>query len=129
MAPTFQTTYVVANIIVLINTKEKTIKKTSIPPGRLIVHPSLGRPLLLSSNKFVGASGRPDRFLFPSLSLSLKASNKLLPSPVLIGFESTLAALSLSLAVSGARFGVRPELGADGPGSGYTGPLDDCEAT
>jgi len=77
-------------------------------PGRSNVRPGFGIPRLLSSNKFVGACGRPDRLLPPSLSLS--ASKTLLPRPALAGLDSvylerTRAALSFSLAVSGDFFG------------------------
>uniref|UniRef100_A0A7C8YJS8 Uncharacterized protein n=1 Tax=Opuntia streptacantha TaxID=393608 RepID=A0A7C8YJS8_OPUST len=84
MAPTFQTMYVVANITVLMKTKEKAIRNKSEPPGKLKVSPALGNPLLLSSKRFVGASGRP---FFP-FSLSLRASNTLRPISDLAGLDS-----------------------------------------
>lgn len=87
------------------------MRNTSHPTGSSNVSPFLGIPRLLSSNKFVGASGRPD-LIFPDiLSFSLKASNTLLPiSAFLTGFGSedllrTLAAFSFSLAVSFDLFG------------------------
>ncbi|KAF7830931.1 hypothetical protein G2W53_013264 [Senna tora] len=90
-------------------TNEKAMMNRSKPPGNWKVHPGFGMPLLLSSNKFVGASGSLDLF-FPR-SLSFKASNTLLPmSDLLDSFDSvyllrTRAALSLSLAVKGDLLG------------------------
>lgn len=103
---------------------------TSVPNGSASnVHPSLGRPRLLSSNMLLGASGsRDDRFFpaFPSVSRS--ASSTRLPNsgffpaapaaadaaealpfgdepPGSAYLPSTRAARSRSRAVSGARFG------------------------
>ncbi|KAF3560153.1 hypothetical protein F2Q69_00015041 [Brassica cretica] len=110
MAPSFQTTKVVANITVLMNTNEKAMTSISALPGRSKVSPFFGIPLLLSSSMLVGASGRPG-FLFDFLSLSLSTSKIWLP---ILGFDGlgvasvyrlrTRAALSLSLAVNGALF-------------------------
>uniref|UniRef100_J3LMT3 Uncharacterized protein n=1 Tax=Oryza brachyantha TaxID=4533 RepID=J3LMT3_ORYBR len=51
----------------VMSVKEATMTSTSVPNGRASnVHPSLGRPRLLSSNMLLGASGSrdPDRFFF-----------------------------------------------------------------
>lgn len=112
MAPIFHTTKVVVNITVLITTTERMIRNTSHPTGNSKVNPFFGIPLLLSSNKFVGASGRPVLFFPVILSFSLRASNTLLPSSAFTtGFGSelrlrTLAALNFSLAVNLDRFGI-----------------------
>ncbi|MFS8013014.1 hypothetical protein Hanom_Chr14g01327771 [Helianthus anomalus] len=93
--------------MVLITTTEVIIRNTSQPTGSSKVRPFFGIPRLLSSNKFVGASGRPDLFFPVALSVSLKASSTLLPSSGFLtaafGSESrlrTLAAFSFSLAVN-----------------------------
>ena len=120
MAPSFQTTKVVANITVLMNTNEKAMTSISALPGRSNVSPFFGIPLLLSSSMLVGASGRPG-FLFDFLSLSLSTSKIWLP---ILGFDGlgvasvyrlrTRAALSLSLAVNGALFAEPLLLGSTG---------------
>lgn len=98
--------------MVLMTTTDVIMRKTSQPTGSSKVRPFLGIPRLLSSNRFVGASGRPDLFFPVILSVSLKASSTLLPSSAfLMGFGSesrvrNLAAFNFSLAVNFNLFGV-----------------------
>jgi hypothetical protein len=111
-------------MMVVMSVKETRTRKTSTPNGSSNVHPSLGIPRLLSSNRLPGASGRRDPRRPPPppppaffASASRSASSTPLPNSGLAGFDedpftdgsayfpSTRAARSRSRAVSGARFG------------------------
>uniref|UniRef100_A0A0A9DRP7 Uncharacterized protein n=1 Tax=Arundo donax TaxID=35708 RepID=A0A0A9DRP7_ARUDO len=93
MAPSFQTRYAVPNMMVVMSVNDTRTRNTSTPNGSSNVHPSLGIPRLLSSNRFPGASGSRDRRRPPPAapaffaSASRSASSTPLPNSGFPGFH------------------------------------------